>query len=338
MSAMDGKTKCRHTVVQYGLIDMIDWNNNGKIDPEEIFLTEEILGEAESADSPESHPVKSEPRPSFMQKLASRFKKNKNNSQLSKSPIVPSRLPDEIPLHVGDIIHHSAFGEGIVLSISNPTRRAILEVDFGKKGTRKLMYQTAAINIAETVQKELQFEEERRAKLQQILERKPVNRRKIAADPVISLAFDTLTVFGYPFHYIQEIRPECDATGRVKECFPELEQGRRLNKNGKPPFCRFSIDADSLPGVYLWVVDGDIIYIGETENLKKRFNNGYGRIYTYNCYSGGRSTNCKMNKVVLELAKAGKYVKLYFYQTEEYKKVELELLGMINTKYNVKDN
>jgi hypothetical protein len=24
---------------------MIDWNNNGKIDPEEIYLTEEILGE-----------------------------------------------------------------------------------------------------------------------------------------------------------------------------------------------------------------------------------------------------------------------------------------------------
>ena len=24
---------------------MIDWNNNGRIDPEEIFLTEEILGD-----------------------------------------------------------------------------------------------------------------------------------------------------------------------------------------------------------------------------------------------------------------------------------------------------
>ena len=26
---------------------MIDWNNNGKIDPEELFLTEEILGKEE---------------------------------------------------------------------------------------------------------------------------------------------------------------------------------------------------------------------------------------------------------------------------------------------------
>jgi hypothetical protein len=45
-----------------------------------------------------------------------------------------------------------------------------------------------------------------------------------------------------------------------------------------------------------------------------------------------------MNKVVLEQARMGKYVKLYFYETEEYKRVELELLKEINTKYNVKDN
>lgn len=32
---------------------MIDWNNNGKIDPEEIFLTEEILGEEEDEDQPQ---------------------------------------------------------------------------------------------------------------------------------------------------------------------------------------------------------------------------------------------------------------------------------------------
>ena len=317
---------------------MIDWNNNGKIDPEEIFLTKEILGEAEADDFAEGQPVKQESRPSFMQKLASYFKKNKDNSQPDKSPVVPSYLPDEIPLHVGDIIHHSAFGEGLVLSICNPTRRAIIEVDFGEKGIRKLMYQIAAINIAETAQSELQYEAERRVKLQQIMERKQVNQRRTATDPAVSSVSDMLTVCGYPFHYVQEIRPECDAADRVKEYFPELEPGKRLNKNGEPPFCRFSIDADSLSGVYLWVVDEVIIYIGETENLKKRFNNGYGRIYAFNCYSGGRSTNCKMNKVVLELAKVRKYVKLYFYETGEYKKVELELLKQINTKYNVKDN
>ena len=36
---------------------MIDWNNNGKIDPEELFLTEEILGEEED-EVETSQPVK----------------------------------------------------------------------------------------------------------------------------------------------------------------------------------------------------------------------------------------------------------------------------------------
>ena len=246
--------------------------------------------------------------------------------------------PDEIPLCVGDIIHHSSFGEGTVLSISNPTRSAILEVDFGEMGIRKLMYRIAAFNIAETAQMELRHEEAQYAKVQQIMERKPVKQRRTAIDLTVSAASDSLTVCGYSFRYVQEIQPECDANGMVKEYYPELEPGKRLNKNGKPPFCRFSIDADSLPGVYLWVLGEDIIYIGETENLRRRFNNGYGRIYAYNCYSDGRSTNCKMNKVVLALAKAGRYVKLYFYETKDYKLVERELLEKIKTRYNVKDN
>ena len=35
---------------------MIDWNNNGKIDPEEIFLTEEILGEEDEEEEKSSQP------------------------------------------------------------------------------------------------------------------------------------------------------------------------------------------------------------------------------------------------------------------------------------------
>lgn len=33
---------------------MIDWNNNRKIDPEEIFLTEEILGENDDEYQPQA--------------------------------------------------------------------------------------------------------------------------------------------------------------------------------------------------------------------------------------------------------------------------------------------
>ena len=50
------------------------------------------------------------------------------------------------------------------------------------------------------------------------------------------------------------------------------------------------------------VRDGQIIYIGETAGLRQRFNMGYGNISPRNCYVGGQSTNCKMNKIVPKLA------------------------------------
>ena len=36
---------------------MIDWNNNGKIDPEELFLTEEILKTEEESPQPQKKPT-----------------------------------------------------------------------------------------------------------------------------------------------------------------------------------------------------------------------------------------------------------------------------------------
>ena len=130
--------------------------------------------------------------------------------------------------------------------------------------------------------------------------------------------------------------------GNVIEYAPQSQynntNGLPLNKNGSGSFCKFSIDAGEWPGVYLWVVDDELIYIGETENLSQRFNRGYGIIAPRNCFKGGQSTNCKMNKVVLELSKLGKTIKLYFLYTNNNKQVELELLNAINTQYNVKDN
>lgn len=152
----------------------------------------------------------------------------------------------------------------------------------------------------------------------------------------------TLDVCGYTFRFIQELVPECDARGNVIKYSPQADydnkSGLRLSYHGKGEFCRFSIDAGDWPGVYLWVVDGQIIYIGETAGLRQRFNTGYGNIAPRNCYVGGQSTNCKMNKVVYGYYEKGQTISLYFYNTTQYKKVELELLGKIFTPFNDKDN
>ena len=153
---------------------------------------------------------------------------------------------------------------------------------------------------------------------------------------------DIINIHGYDFQFLQRILPDCDTDGCIIKFFPQERYDNKDNlpllDNGNGAFCHFSIDVSSCAGVYLWVVDKEIIYIGETENLHHRFNMGYGNISPRNCYKGGQSTNCKMNKLVLELYEQGKNIDLYFYETANYKVVERELLKRINTPYNVKDN
>ncbi|ESL02563.1 toxin-antitoxin system, antitoxin component, ribbon-helix-helix domain protein [Catonella morbi ATCC 51271] len=155
-------------------------------------------------------------------------------------------------------------------------------------------------------------------------------------------AESTMNVCGYTFTFIQDLIPDRNKDGNVIKYRPqdayENKGSVELLHYGKGNFCRFRIEADGGAGVYLWVVDGQIIYIGETANLRQRFNAGYGNISPRNCYVGGQSTNCKMNKAVLGLFERGKIVSLYFYQTTDYKRVESELLNKIYTPYNVKDN
>lgn len=152
----------------------------------------------------------------------------------------------------------------------------------------------------------------------------------------------SMSILGYEFYFIQQLLPQCDDNGCVIKYHPQKaydnKNGLALLYHGSGDFCRFSIKAGNRPGVYLWVVNGEIIYIGETIDLQKRFNTGYGQIAPRNCYAGGQSTNCKMNKVVLNLFEQGQIVDLYFYETLNYKQVELDLLKKIKTPYNAKDN
>jgi hypothetical protein len=159
--------------------------------------------------------------------------------------------------------------------------------------------------------------------------------------PALNPKSETTMVCGYEFHFIQELIPECDAQGNAVKYYPQNKYDNKkrlpLSYYGTGAFCRFSINAGNSPGVYLWVVGGQIIYIGETAGLQQRFNMGYGVISPRNCYVGGQSTNCRMNKVLLDYYELGKTVSLYFYATTKYKQVELELLRQIHAPYNAED-
>ena len=164
---------------------------------------------------------------------------------------------------------------------------------------------------------------------------------RIETDPSHGESHPPLEVCGYEFQFVQALIPECEQ-GVPRVYYPHRDyvnrRGLPLLPRGGGPFCRFSIQAPQAPGVYLWVAEGQLLYIGETVNLRQRFNTGYGAISPRNCYAGGQSTNCKMNQVVLDYYNRGTPIQLYFFPTQRYKQVELELLGKLNTPYNVKDN
>ena len=104
------------------------------------------------------------------------------------------------------------------------------------------------------------------------------------------------------------------------------------------PFCKFKPNLPPTNGVYLWVIDDEIIYIGEGVNLYKRFNSGYGNISPRNCFKGGQNTNIKMNRIALKTYYDNKKIDIYIFETQNHKLLEKELLKQISTPYNVRDN
>jgi hypothetical protein len=77
-------------------------------------------------------------------------------------------------------------------------------------------------------------------------------------------------------------------------------------------------------------------YVGETENLTVRYNNGYGRISPRNCFQGGQSANCRVNNLILDAAKNGHRIELWFTKSSDRKTLEERLIARIRPPWNRK--
>jgi hypothetical protein len=73
-------------------------------------------------------------------------------------------------------------------------------------------------------------------------------------------------------------------------------------------------------GLYLWELDGHILYVGQTRtSLSKRLGSqGYSNIINYNTFArqlgrtnGGQETNCRINSLANSLLSAGKIVNIW---------------------------
>ena len=79
------------------------------------------------------------------------------------------------------------------------------------------------------------------------------------------------------------------------------------------------------PGLYLWQVDDQFVYVGQTRvPLKKRLGpNGYSSISAYNTFAreagrrnGGQQTNCRVNALANTALVAGRKLTIWYRVTE----------------------
>ena len=147
------------------------------------------------------------------------------------------------------------------------------------------------------------------------------------------------------------ISPDSDSDGKIAEFTPadnyENAGGLCLNAYGQGPFCRFRIPDTSAElgnlkkavGVYTLVDEsGAVLYIGETIDLFRRFNAGYGQISPRNCYKGGQGPNCRINSKILSFLKDGHALWLLFGRLSDRKvarAIEGALIGECKPAWNI---
>lgn len=142
---------------------------------------------------------------------------------------------------------------------------------------------------------------------------------------------DGIRLGDYTFRHICRIEPDRNADGSIQEHMPQSRylnrRGLSVHADGKGPFCRFCIPKRyNVSGVYALTADDRLRYIGECISLSSRFNNGYGQIAPRNCFKGGQATNCWVNNQILLEAQRGSRLDLWFFDNDDHKATEKDLL------------
>jgi len=125
-----------------------------------------------------------------------------------------------------------------------------------------------------------------------------------------------------------------------------LDPTRKLHRYGQGPFCKFKIKNHlKEKGLYCYVVNGDIKYIGKVtgnnSTFGTRFNDGYGNISPRNCYKDGQSTNCHINSIVNKELLNGSDIFVGFYVMEndiDISNLEKKLIEKKHPEWNIQYN
>ena len=163
--------------------------------------------------------------------------------------------------------------------------------------------------------------------------------KKKAQGTALKLA-NELRLLDCDFVHAAVIELERGPDGCPREFMPQSRYGRagtmRLNRNGNGPFCRLSVKGlPSTTAVYAVTIGSALAYVGKARNLARRWGPmGYGRISPRNCYEGGQSTNCKVNHNILEAAREGRQVDLWFHEALAPRLIESRLIRKLAPPWN----
>lgn len=145
---------------------------------------------------------------------------------------------------------------------------------------------------------------------------------------ILSKSINIITSFGnsYDFKFISKIKPQRNDDGTIRETV--FQSDSEKNRHGNGPFCSFNIDLGGISeGVYIFCLENEIQYIGESKDLNRQFNDGFGRIEEINTTTKGRSTNCKLNHAVLVEAQNGRFFDIFIFETSNHRDVKTEILN-----------
>lgn len=148
-----------------------------------------------------------------------------------------------------------------------------------------------------------------------------------------------MLIAGHTFEHVCNIEPVRGPDGELHALMPQERYAKRgifpLNRYGAGPFCKFRIPSHfGVAGVYALTAGDELRYIGETKNLSRRYNMGYGTISPKNCYKGGQETNVRLNNLIYRSLVAGEVLSLWFHRTPSYKAVELALRSACQAPWN----
>ncbi len=148
-----------------------------------------------------------------------------------------------------------------------------------------------------------------------------------------------MEIQGRKFILIGPVRPKLREDGSIwtdppQDRYPK-KATKKLHVHGRGVFCKFTLkNVPKNSGVYLMCWRDEVQYVGETEDLTKRFNDGYGNISPANCYERGQRTNCDINKKIRDVLRCGDQVEVWFHPCGDRKDLERQLISSLTPRWN----